>query len=276
VNVGSVELQAIVDAWGELGELGELYPEVPAEAWQPYRELYSDLFAGSRWRLPCTCYLIRADGMTVLFDTGVGPPGLWGWIAEREGGLLPGLAALGVEPGHVDAVFLSHLHIDHVGWNADLDGTPVFPNARHLIEPDGLMWVLNERGDSPHVQRCLRSIMKRQLVDDVAAGEEIAPGVVTVDLPGHLPGHLGLRLGDDALLIADAAVHPALLDEPDWFYVSDADQEASAATRRSLVPTLVDEDVLVVCGHYSGGGIGRVRRRGDRTVWEPWNDERSP
>jgi glyoxylase-like metal-dependent hydrolase (beta-lactamase superfamily II) len=271
VRVGSVELDPIVDAVGELGELGELYPGVPAEDWEPYRSIYPELFTVSRWRLPCTCYLIRTGGVTVLFDTGVGPPGLWGWVAEEEGGLLADLAAVGVEPLDVDAVFLSHLHIDHIGWNTDVAGTPVFPNARYLIHPDGLMWALTERADAPHVQRCLRSIMKRRLVDDVREGEEIAPGVVTADLPGHLPGHLGLRLGDDAFLIADLAVHPVLLDQPDWIYVSDEDSETSFGTRRSLVPTVVDQDVLVVCGHYPGGGIGRVRRREDRAVWEPYN-----
>jgi glyoxylase-like metal-dependent hydrolase (beta-lactamase superfamily II) len=267
LRVGSVELDAIVDAWGQLGELSELYPDVPADAWEPYREVYPELFSGSRWRLPCTCYLIRAGGTTLLFDTGVGPPGLWGWLAEQEGGLLPELAALGVEPVDVDAVFLSHLHIDHIGWNADVAGTPVFPNASYLIHPDGLTWLLEERADAPHVQRCLRSIVRRQLAVDVRADEEIAAGVVSVDLPGHLRGHLGLRLGDDALLIADAAVHPALLDEPGWAYVSDEDAEASAASRRSLIPTLVDQDILVVCGHYPGGGIGRVERRDGRNLW---------
>jgi glyoxylase-like metal-dependent hydrolase (beta-lactamase superfamily II) len=267
VRVGSLELDAVIDAWGMLGEFDELYPDVTADAWEPYRSLYPDLFAGSRWRLPCTCYLIRAGGVTVLFDTGVGPRGLWGWEAEREADLLPRLAALGVGPGDVDVVFLSHLHIDHVGWNADADAMPVFPNARHLIHPDGLMWLLEHRSEAPYVQRCLRSIMKRQMVDDVGADEEIAPGVVTMDLPGHLPGHLGLRLGDEALLIADAAVHPALLDMPGWLYVSDEDTEESAATRRSLVPTLVDQDVLVVCGPDPGGGIGRLVRRDGRVVW---------
>jgi glyoxylase-like metal-dependent hydrolase (beta-lactamase superfamily II) len=136
-----------------------------------------------------------------------------------------------------------------------------------LTQPDGLQWVLNARSDLPHVQRCLRSIMKRRMMDDVRADEETAPGVVTLDLPGHLPGHMGLRLGDDALLIADAAVHPALLDQPDWIYVSDEDTATSAETRRSLVPKLVDEEVLVVCGHYPGGGIGRVVRRDGRNRW---------
>jgi hypothetical protein len=68
VRVGSVELDPVVDAWGELGELREVYPETPAEAWEPYRGLYPDLFAGSRWRLPCTCYLVRSGGRVVLVD----------------------------------------------------------------------------------------------------------------------------------------------------------------------------------------------------------------
>jgi glyoxylase-like metal-dependent hydrolase (beta-lactamase superfamily II) len=70
------------------------------------------------------------------------------------------------------------------------------------------------------------------------------------------------------LLIADTAVHPALLDQPEWEYVFDEDRAVSVATRRSLLSTVVGEDVLVVCGHYPGGGIGRVRRRDERVVWE--------
>ena len=40
-------------------------------------------------------------------------------------------------------------------------------------------------------------------------------------------------------------------------------------TRRALLPELVDRDVLAVCGHYPGGGIGRVVTRDGRVVWEP-------
>jgi hypothetical protein len=42
VVVGSVELLPLVDAVGILGELGELYPETPAEAWERYRALYPE------------------------------------------------------------------------------------------------------------------------------------------------------------------------------------------------------------------------------------------
>ena len=70
------------------------------------------------------------------------------------------------------------------------------------------------------------------------------------------------------ILIADAAVNPMLLEHPDRVYVSDGDPETCAATRRGLLPELVDQDVLTVCGHYPAGGIGRVVTRGDRVVWE--------
>jgi hypothetical protein len=70
------------------------------------------------------------------------------------------------------------------------------------------------------------------------------------------------------VLVADFAVHPALLQEPAWLYVSDVDPAVTAETRRSLLPQLLDRDVLVACGHYPGSGIGRVVTRDGRVVWE--------
>jgi glyoxylase-like metal-dependent hydrolase (beta-lactamase superfamily II) len=82
---------------------------------------------------------------------------------------------------------------------------------------------------------------------------------------------MALRLaadGEQAVLLADTAVHPALLNEPDWVYAADGDSDACADTRRALLPELVDQDVLVACGHYPGSGIGRVVTRDGRVVWE--------
>ena len=107
--------------------------------------------------------------------------------------------------------------------------------------------------------------------DEVGGGTELAEGVSAYELAGHFPGHMGLRIasgGAEARLIADAAVNPMLLHESDALYVSDTDPNDCAATRRALLPELVDQDVLVVCGHYPGGGIGRVVTRDGRVVWE--------
>ncbi len=246
-----------------LGELAQLFPET--SDWAPYRDLYPAILTESHWRSSCTCYLLRSAGRTVLVDTGVGPAGLWGRAAESEEGLLPALAEVGVVPEDVDVVFLTHLHVDHVGWNTDRDGRLVFPSARYVTHRDGIA-PARESGRS-HVERTINAVQFEEIDSQIA----VADGVTAFPLPGHFPGHMGLRIdsgGERAILIADAAVNPMLLDQSDHVYAFDGDSAACAATRRALLPELVDQDVLVVCGHYPAGGIGRVVTRDGRVVWE--------
>jgi glyoxylase-like metal-dependent hydrolase (beta-lactamase superfamily II) len=264
VVVGELEIVPLVDATGDLGELEELFPDTTD--WDADRDVYPELFAGSHWRVPATSYLLRSGEVDVVVDTGVGPAGLWEGVEfELEEGLLPALAAAGVPPAEVDVVFLTHLHIDHVGWNTDRDGQVVFPNARYLTHRDGLAFA--RASGRPHTLRTILPVSFEELDRE----HELAPGVTAFPLPGHFPGHMGVRVdsgGATALLIADAAVHPMLLDRPDAMYVSDDDQAECASTRRELLPLLVDRDVLTVCGHYPNGGIGRVVSRDGRVVWE--------
>jgi glyoxylase-like metal-dependent hydrolase (beta-lactamase superfamily II) len=263
VLVGAVELVPLTDAVGRLGELEELFPET--SDWESERQRYPELFDGSQWRIPCTSYLLRSDGTTVLVDTGVGPARLWGWNSEWEEGLLPALAGAGVAPDVIDVVFLTHLHVDHVGWNTDRDGELVFPNARYLTHRDGVAFA--SASDRPHVARAIAPVA----FEEVAGETELADGMTAFEIPGHFPGHMGIRIeseGRRAVLLADTAVHPKMLDVPELVYVSDADSGACAQSRRALLEELVDEDVLAVCGHYPGGGIGRVVTREGRVVWE--------
>ena len=262
--VGSIELVPLVDAVGELGECVELFPETTD--WESWRERYPDLFAGSRWRIPCTSYLVRTGGTTVLVDTAVGPAGLWDWAPAYEEELLPELARAGVSPEEVDVVFLTHLHVDHVGWNTDRDGRRVFPNARYVTSREGLAFV-REVGRA-HESRTIGPIEWEELDGE----RPLADGVVAFPLPGHFPGHMGVWIEsgtERALLIADAAVNPLQLHEPDHGYVFDLDRAAAAATRRALVAEVLDKDVYVVCGHYPAGGIGRVVRRDGVVQWDP-------
>jgi glyoxylase-like metal-dependent hydrolase (beta-lactamase superfamily II) len=266
--VGDIEVSPLLDAVGELGELAELYPDVAAEYWEPYRALYPDLFTGPRWRLPCTCYLVRATGTTVLVDTGVGPPGLWGWEAEQEGGLPPALDALGIGRDDVDIVFLTHLHIDHLGWNTDAEADVYFPRARYIVHRDAVAFALS-RPELPHIRRCVEPLKDR--FEQLDGDADLVRGVTAFAAPGHYPGHMAVRIESEeerAVVLADIAVHPALLDRPEWRYVSDLDYDRCVETRRALLDELVDSDVTVACGHYPEGGIGRVVHRNGRVVWE--------
>jgi glyoxylase-like metal-dependent hydrolase (beta-lactamase superfamily II) len=267
IAVGDLELASLPDAMGILGELAELYPEASAADWEPYRPLYPELFTGSEWRLPVTCFLVRSEERTIVVDAGVGPPGRWDWQPESEGGLPTALAAHGVDPDGVDVVLLTHPHIDHVGW---LAGDELFPRARFVVHEDALAFAI-DNSRIEWLPARLRDLVARGAVQMIVDGAELARGVSVNAFAGHYPGHVGVMLesgADRAILIGDAAVHPALLDRPHWRYISDHEHESAASTRRSLVAELVDTSTLVGANHYPGSGIGLIERRGDRIVWD--------
>ena len=128
LRVGSAEIIALTDMNVLYPmTLDKLFPEVPIEAWEEYREKYPGTLEGPRARLEIGCYVVRTGGQTILIDTGYGP----GPIEGELGILMDGLSSSGVAPNDVDIVFLSHLHPDHVGWNVkDGEGgalEPMFP-----------------------------------------------------------------------------------------------------------------------------------------------------
>ena len=153
---------------------------------------------------------------------------MWDWTAEDEGLLPVALSELGVARDGVDLVFLTHLHIDHLGWNTNLEGSVFFPGSRYVVHADALAFARTQ-ADRPHIRRCVEPLLDR--FETVTGDVELGPGVTAFSPSGHYPGHMALRLeshGETALLVADSAVHPALLDEPDWVYVSDGDPDVCA------------------------------------------------
>ncbi len=137
---------------------------------------------------------------------------------EEEAG--PQLRALGIGPGDVKLVALTHLHIDHDA------GLAAFPHSRTLVGPgeiraaSGLVGQI--RGYLP--QRWPASFDPEPLV---FADEPYGPfarsraltadrAVVAVPTPGHTPDHLSVVVedGDTAVVIAgDAAYSEANLIE---------------------------------------------------------------
>jgi glyoxylase-like metal-dependent hydrolase (beta-lactamase superfamily II) len=263
-QVGEVTLTSLPDAVGLLAACDDAYPDVPLEGWDPFRPEYPDLFSGRYWRLPVACTLVQSDGRSLLVDAGVGPPGRWSWDAEREGMLPAALSDVGIG---IDAVFFTHLHVDHVGWLAE---PTLFERSRILVHSDALAYAM-ENSSVEWLPDRLRTLRDSGRIETVSAGDDLLPDARAVALPGHYPGHLGVEVASSrshALLIADAAPHPALLDQPGWHFRYDYAAPLASETRAALVDSVVDSDTLVVCGHYPGSGIGHVVRRDGRVLWE--------
>src|SRR5258708_36513698 len=108
--IGDVEIVRIVDAIIDYPfSLDVLYPEVPIEAWDPWRKQHPTTFATEKThRFVYTCHVLRSASQTILVDTGLGPA--WGPLAvmchqthpaHQAFGLLHDLQAAGVRPQHV-------------------------------------------------------------------------------------------------------------------------------------------------------------------------------
>src|SRR5262245_44747833 len=205
-------MDAVLDAEGSFATYAEAFPGGGEDDWAPWRERAPELFDGDHWRLPFRSFLIRGAGRTILVDTGVGPPG-GEWLPERQGRLPGELEHLAVE---VDTVFLTHVHVDHVGWNDAFAGVP-FVTHRESVA------LSEQRG---------RPLTGATAVEGEA---ELAPGVVAFETPGHLPGHMSIRVGDELVILADVAVHPAQLARPGLVYAFDDDTERSVRTREELL-----------------------------------------
>ncbi|MHB8469506.1 MAG: MBL fold metallo-hydrolase [Gaiellaceae bacterium] len=196
----------------------------------------------ARWALPFYAYLAGVGGKTVVVDTGVGPPGGDDpFLPERQGRLPAELARAGAAPADVDLVVLTHLHVDHVGWNMR-GGRPFFPNARYLAQRADYDWITGARPGRPYVRDQVIALHATGALELLDGDAEPLPGVRIEHTPGHTPGHCIVRL-PHATLLGDVAVHRLQLEQPRLGYVAEEDAAAAAASRERVLPALAGTTV---------------------------------
>ena len=117
---------------------------------------------------------------------------------------------------------------------------------------------------------------------------EIVRGVSLIDLTGHTPGHIGVRIADGgkSLIMASdmlfPVVHPA---HPEAGFLFEQDRPAARAMRERFFPRAAEEKTLVAATHTPFPGLGRIvsdrgeyhwRRRSGLFKIEPLTSEPSP
>ena len=271
VRVGDVEIMALSD--GTLSfDLCNFFPGVPEPEWDPYEAHLHD----HRVRFNLGSYLIRADGRTILVDTGLGPrpkdapDATWGQ-------LLRDFTDNAVRPEEIDMVVMTHLHRDHVGWNlTDANGrwVPTFPNARYWCSQTD--WDTCHRPDVqpqrfPNAPTCVWPLAELGLVEFMHGEHALTRALTAVPTPGHTPGHMSILVtsrGERAIVLGDAAHTPVQVEEPEWCSRADMDPELTRQTRKALLDRLERDKTLVAAGHFPAPGFGRVVRLDGRRYWQ--------
>jgi len=195
---------------------------------------------------------------------------------QQEHPFLDRFAETGFSPERVDAVFCTHLHCDHCGWNTRLrDGrwVPTFPNARYyFVEAEARRW------DPAHPSYrevdynievfadSVKPIIDAGLAELVPADHAVAPGVRIQPAHGHSDGHSALRVdhaGTRLWFTGDAFHHPLQVSDPRLSLGGDDDPELAIATRERLRAIIAEEESYFLPAHFQAPHGGRIVREND-------------
>jgi glyoxylase-like metal-dependent hydrolase (beta-lactamase superfamily II) len=224
---------------------------------------------------PYTCLFINTGAHKVLVDVGAGD------LAPTTGTMVRHLKAANIDPADIDTIIITHAHPDHIGGNLDIDGNPLYPNARYFLWKEEWEFWNSESATAkwgrfvPFVRKNLDPVREQLTLLD--REQEIVPGIQTVAAPGHTPGHSAVAIysnHEQLLHVVDTVIYPLHLEYPDWLPVFDIQPELAAASKRQIFDRAVAERALVFAHHFPPfPNLGYVLKRGDGWLWRSVNGE---
>jgi glyoxylase-like metal-dependent hydrolase (beta-lactamase superfamily II) len=219
--------------------------------------------------------VLNTGDRVIVFDTGMGSSKLFG---NTTGKLIATMQQAGIDPQTVDAVVMSHAHIDHCGGCMAEDNIRNFPNAQYYItESDYDYWT--DEKTVPSQYKAFLDQAQKNLVPNrdrmvfIKDGQEFLPGIQALAAPGHTVGHTIFMIssgGKSLCYVGDLAHHPVLLlQKPLTEFAYDTDPKQSAQSRVKMLGMLADQRIALLAYHFAWPGVGHVARQGDGFRYYP-------
>ncbi|NKE43864.1 MBL fold metallo-hydrolase [Roseomonas frigidaquae] len=220
--------------------------------------------------LAVNAFLVNTGTRLILVDAGAAAA-----LGPTLGQIPGNLRAAGVELADIDAIVLTHLHRDHAAGLLTADGAALFPRAELLVaEAEAAYW--SDPGEETRAPAPLRPFFAPARAVLAAYGNrvrrigvetEVAPGIRTMAIPGHTPGHLGVHVasGNAQFLIWGDVVHAQSLQfaRPDWSISFDSDPDLAARTRSRIFDMAATDRIVIAGSHLAFPAIGHVARRSE-------------
>jgi glyoxylase-like metal-dependent hydrolase (beta-lactamase superfamily II) len=213
-------------------------------------------------------YLVQSKDQNLLIDSGCrdlfGPT--CGFVQEA-------LKEVGLVPGDITDIFLTHLHPDHIAGTINTDGTAVFENATlKVLDKEYNFWSSQDfdeaevnGADWANLAKAVLNAYK-DCLETLSFDSDIASGVSSVSIPGHTPGHSGFRVddGNESLIQMGDILHvPNLqLINPNVATVFDLDPEAALKSRKGVLDMVSADKMLCTSGHMLDQKFGYLEKKG--------------
>ena len=228
---------------------------------------------------PFVVPVARAGGRTILFDAGTG-----GQVAPSAGRMAEHMRAAGIDPASVGTVLISHFHPDHIfGLMTKDTNAPVYPTAEIVMPEAEYKWwtdaaVFTKLPPARHdlakrIQAVFPGWKEKGQIRLVGNDVEVAPGIRTIDSPGHTPGHMAWHVSSGSqqlLVLADVVTYdPLFLRNPGWHASFDADGPLAEASRRKLLARALADNAMVTAYHFVFPSAGTIAKDGSGYAFIP-------
>jgi glyoxylase-like metal-dependent hydrolase (beta-lactamase superfamily II) len=271
MKLGQFEVTAMLDG----------FIDIPPAVLQADPALVKSLLNAGGWpdapmRLPVNTFLVNTGEKLVLLDAGGAK-----MLGPTAGRLPQCLAAAGISPEQIDEIYITHMHGDHLHGTVSPDGTALFPHAILRISQDDMAYWGNPQveAQAPDNQKPRFIPAKRAIaaygnrLKPFTLGEELTPGIRSVEAVGHTPGHSCYLIESGAarlLAIGDTMhVAPVQFPRPEITVAFDWDQDKARHTRLSLFDRAVQESIPIAAVHLPFPGIGLLRKKGSEYLFDP-------
>ncbi|WP_277591359.1 MBL fold metallo-hydrolase [Pseudomonas chlororaphis] len=223
-------------------------------------------------------FLVNTGKQLILVDTGAGQ-----CIGATAGMLTANMQAAGYRPEQVDAILLTHLHLDHVCGLVDGQQQPLFANATvYAAQAEADYWLDPQAlAKAPAGAREFFKIAQDSTAPyraagrfkTFASGQSPVPGVEARLEAGHTPGSTTYRFtsqGQSILFMGDLVHNLAVqFEHPEVSIRFDVDDRQAIKSRTKVFSEAASSKTWVTAAHLPFPGVGHIAAVGGHFQWVP-------
>lgn len=284
IQIDKIRIKRIEESLAPGAPPNILFPEFDENAFEAHKGWMTPNFLDQDsgcLMISSASWYVATPKSKIIIDTCVGnckerpgyPP-----FGNLETPYLENLKAAGIDPNEIDYVLVTHLHIDHVGWNTTLiDGewVPTFPNAKYVFSAIDLDAWNPANGPLPLDEN--QNVFEDSIQPVIDAGLVLAwkercridDHVSAYLTPGHTPGHCAINVtsgGKTVVFCGDIVHSPIQVVFPQWNTVFCDDHALAEKTRRDVLKECADRGYLLAPAHWGAPHAAYITRNGNDFV----------